>query len=302
MQRERPLAHYSIEGQLFTAPPLSAGLYIVATPIGNLADITLRALRVLAAADIVACEDTRVSRVLLERFSIKQKLFSYHEHNAEKSGTYLLSLLQQNAAVALISDAGTPLVSDPGFRLVQKAQKAKVNIIPVPGACAAIAGLVASGLPTDEFMFTGFLPNKEQARQKKIKSFSQAKPTLIFYESAFRIKQTLHDMQEVFGPHRAAALCRELTKAFETIYTGTLEEIALYIEKTSSLRGEIVLLVSGINEDEGGYAQEKIDEMLRQAVKMSSPSQAAKEVAAIIGEKREKLFQRLLFLKNSDAL
>ena len=201
---------FAIEGQAFAAPALAAGLHIVATPIGNLGDVTLRALRTLAAADIVACEDTRVTRVLLERYAIGRGLFTYHEHNAAEQRPKLLAALAEGKSVALVSDAGTPLLSDPGYRLVQEAAEAGHAVVPVPGASALLAGLVAAGLPTDAFFFAGFLPPKEAGRRKRLAELAAVPGTLVFYESPHRLGAALADMAAVLGD-RPAAIAREIT-------------------------------------------------------------------------------------------
>src|SRR5690606_2244087 len=217
---------YVLGGAPMRARPLEPALYIVSTPIGNLGDMTLRGIETLASADILACEDTRVTRVLLDRYAISRWPVSYHEHNAAEAGPKLIAALSQGKSVALVSDAGTPLVSDPGFRLVGEAREAGIRVVPVPGASAVLAALAASGLPTDTFMFCGFLPGKHGQRLSKLTSLKNIDATLVFYESPNRTAATLADMAEVFGPGREGALCRELTKAYETIVTAPLGELA----------------------------------------------------------------------------
>ena len=206
---------FSIDGTRIAARPIEPGLYVVATPIGNLGDITLRALATLAAADLVACEDTRVTRVLTARYGIATPLIPYHEHNAAAQRPRLLAALAEGKAVALISDAGTPLVSDPGYRLVEAVLAAGHPVIPIPGASAVLAGLVASGLPTDTFLFAGFLPPKETGRRKRLAELAAVPGTLVFFESPQRLAASLADMAATLGGERRAAVARELTKAFE---------------------------------------------------------------------------------------
>jgi len=197
------------------ARPLEPALYLVATPIGNLGDITLRALETLAGADVLACEDTRVTRVLLDRFGIQNRPYAYHEHNADEAGPRLLQALEAGKSVALVSDAGTPLVSDPGYRLAQSAIEAGYRVVPIPGASAPLAALVGSGLPNDAFLFAGFLPTKDKARRDRLAELEAAPATLMFFESPHRIAATLAAAADVLGADRSACVCRELTKAFE---------------------------------------------------------------------------------------
>src|SRR6185295_7158146 len=203
--------HYLLQGQSVTASALAKGLHLVATPIGNLRDVTLRALEVLAAADLIACEDTRVTRKLTDHYGIATPLTPYHEHNAAEARPKLLERLADGAAVALVSDAGTPLISDPGFKLVRAARDAGRNVTALPGASAVLAALTIAGLPTDRFFFEGFLPVKAGQRHTRIGEIARIPATLILYETGPRLARTLTDLAEVLGP-RAAAICRELTK------------------------------------------------------------------------------------------
>lgn len=208
------------------ARPLAPALYLVATPIGNLADITLRALETLAAADLLACEDTRVTRVLLGRYGIRQRPLTYHEHNATEAGPRLIAALEAGKSVALVSDAGTPLVSDPGFRLVGEALERGIKVVPIPGPSAVLAGLTASGLPSDAFMFAGFLPVKDGQRRSRLEELKAVPATLIFFKSPRRLADTLAAMSDVLGSERASAIGRELTKTFEEMRTGTLRALS----------------------------------------------------------------------------
>lgn len=225
-------------------------LYIVPTPIGNLADITQRALDVLASVDLVAAEDTRHTARLLSHFSINAKTFALHEHNEQQKAAALLARLQQGQSVALVSDAGTPLISDPGYHLVTQCREAGVRVVPLPGACAVVTALSASGLPSDRFSFEGFLPPKTKARQDTFRALADDPRTLIFYESPHRIRDSLADMREVLGEARRVVLARELTKTFETIHGAPLSELIEWLnEDANRLRGEMVLLVAGHRAD-----------------------------------------------------
>ena len=217
-------------------------LYLVATPIGNLEDITHRAVRVLAEADVVACEDTRRTRVLLDRFGIRTKTVSYHEHNERERAAELCALLEEGRNVAVVSDAGTPGVSDPGFRVVRAAIEKGIAVVPIPGAAAFVAALVASGLPTDEFYFGGFLPARRHARRARFEQARALPATLVFYESPHRLAESLADAREVLG-EREAAVARELTKLHEEFARGRLGELAAHFGGEQAARGEIVLVI-----------------------------------------------------------
>ncbi len=220
---------------------MAGTLYLVATPIGNLEDITLRALGVLKEVDLIACEDTRHTRKLLTHYGISKPAISYHEHNERARATNLVARLEAGENIALVSDAGTPLVSDPGYRLVGEAISRGITIVPVPGPSALITALAASGLPTDEFTFAGFLPSRQTARRARLDELAQLKSTLIFYEAPHRIRQTIADALEVLGD-RQSALARELTKLHEEFLRGKLSDIAASIDK-QPIKGEIVLLI-----------------------------------------------------------
>lgn len=285
---------YHIGAHEIPARPLAAGLYLVATPIGNLGDITLRALETLAGADIIACEDTRVSRVLLDRFGIATRPYAYHEHNAERVGPKLMAALEAGKSVALISDAGTPLVSDPGYRISQTAIEAGLPVIPIPGASAPMAALVASGLPSDTFLFAGFLPSKDKARRDRLASFAATEATLMFFESPNRLAACLKSACDVLGPDRPAAVCRELTKAYEEIRRGTLGELAAQYEG-ENVRGEIVLVIGpgftpAPSEDDVGALLAKLASDL-------PAGKAATEAARLTGLHRKELYARLLAMK-----
>ncbi|MFZ6047254.1 16S rRNA (cytidine(1402)-2'-O)-methyltransferase [Pseudomonas sp. CR3202] len=230
-------------------------LYVVATPIGNLDDITARALRVLREAALIAAEDTRHSSRLLQHFGIETPLAACHEHNERDQGGRFLARLQAGDDVALISDAGTPLISDPGFHLVRQARAAGIPVVPVPGACALIAALSAAGLPSDRFIFEGFLPAKATARRSRLEEIKEEPRTLIFYEAPHRLLESLEDMRGVFGADRPAVLARELTKTFETLKGAALHELCGWVAAdTNQQRGECVVLVGGWQAPEGESA------------------------------------------------
>ncbi len=226
-------------------------LYIVPTPIGNLGDITQRAIDVLSCVDIIAAEDTRHTGKLLSHFGIKTKTFALHDHNEQQKAQFIVERIQGGENIALVSDAGTPLISDPGYHLVNQCRQAGVKIVPLPGACAVITALSAAGLPSDRFSFEGFLPPKKKGRQDKLRSIQQAERTCIFYESPHRIMDSLEDMLEVLGPDRQVVLARELTKTYETIHGLPLGELIEWIkEDENRTKGEMVLLIHGYRADE----------------------------------------------------
>jgi 16S rRNA (cytidine1402-2'-O)-methyltransferase len=291
--RERPARRYVLNGQSYVAPPLAGGLYLVATPIGNLRDITVRALEVLAAADLIACEDTRVSRKLTEHYGITAPLTPYHDHNAVEARPQLLARLAAGDAVALISDAGTPLVSDPGYKLVRAARDAGVSVTALPGASAVLAALTLSALPTDRFFFEGFLPAKDAARRTRIAELKRIPATLVLFESGPRIAASLAELAEGLGP-RDAAICRELTKLHEEIRRGDLATLARDYAEGAETRGEFVLVIAPPAEDTGERVD--IDALLRAALARLSVKEAVAEVAEVTGERRRAVYQRALAL------
>lgn len=287
---------FAIDGVPMTARPLAPGLHVVATPIGNLGDATLRALATLAACDLILCEDTRVTRVFLNRYAIARPLMTYHEHNAAQQRPRILDALAEGKAVALVSDAGTPLVSDPGFRLVGEAIAAGHAVTPVPGASALLAALVASGLPSDAFFFAGFLPQKQMARRKRLAALSAVPGSLIVYESPRRLAEALADMAETLGGDRPAAIARELTKIYETVRRGTLAGLAVELAGEDAPKGEIVVVIGPPIEAAPDAAD--IDELLVGLLKTGSVRSAADEAAALTGLPRRDLYQRALALKD----
>ncbi|WP_412058151.1 16S rRNA (cytidine(1402)-2'-O)-methyltransferase [Bartonella sp. DGB2] len=287
---------YTIDQYTYHAPALEAGLYLVSTPIGNLLDISLRALAVLAGVDFLACEDKRVTSVLLARYGIRQKMLAYHEYNAKTSGSKILSMLHDGRAVALVSDAGTPLISDPGFKLVEEARQAGVKIIPIPGASALLAALTSSGVPSNGFFFAGFLSPKAIARRARLEELRRLKTTIILYEAPHRVQETLRDLLDIFGPECKVALCRELTKRFETVDQMALKDLAEIYSEKARIRGEIVLVIGASPEVEI-VDEIAIDRLLKTLLEQYKPAQAAAQAAKITGLHRKELFQRLLTLK-----
>jgi 16S rRNA (cytidine1402-2'-O)-methyltransferase len=286
------------QAEIAAARPEPA-LYLVATPIGNLADITLRALGTLAAADILACEDTRVSRVLLERYRIRRRTTAYHEHNAAQAGPKLIAALEAGQSVALISDAGTPLISDPGYRLVGEALERGIRVVPVPGPSAALAALTASGLPSDTFLFAGFLPVKAGHRASRLDALKAVPATLIFFESPRRVAETLGAMAEALGAGRKAAVGRELTKTFEEMRVGTLAELVSHYAEAETPKGEIVICV-GPPEERPVEAGD-IDRLLLSLAAEMPASKAAGEAAKMTGGQKQALYRRLLELKDASG-
>jgi 16S rRNA (cytidine1402-2'-O)-methyltransferase len=273
--------------------PLAPGLYIVATPIGNLRDITLRALDVLNAADVVLAEDTRVSGKLLSAYGLSAKLERYDEHGAERARPKVLAALAQGKRVALISDAGTPLVSDPGYRLVREAAAAGFAVFPIPGASAVLAGLSAAGLPTDRFLFAGFPPPKSAARKSFLQELAPIRATLVFFEGGSRLAASLADMAEVFGA-REAVVCRELTKLYETISRDELSALAAD-PRFAAPKGELVILVAPGREVEA--SAQDADAALADALTRLKPADAAAEVAKALGLNRRDLYRRAMELR-----
>ena len=280
------------------AQPLAPGLYIVSTPIGNLKDITLRALDIMARVDEVLAEDTRHARRLMDHHGLRAKLSPYHDHNGARRRPEILNRLQEGARLALISDAGTPLVSDPGWKLVHDALQAGLSVTPIPGASALLAGLVASGLPSDRFMFCGFLPPKTGARQRLLETLANVPGTLIFYESAQRLAASLQDMQAVLGPGREGAVVRELTKLFEETRRGTLAELAQHYQTAPTPKGEIVLLAGPPTAEPAN--REAIDAALRQALQTQPVKQAANTVAMAFNLPKRAVYQRALSLRHGE--
>jgi 16S rRNA (cytidine1402-2'-O)-methyltransferase len=295
-----PRGEFYIAGNRFAAPKLAAGLYLVATPIGNLGDISIRALQTLAAADLIACEDTRVSRKLLEHYGIATAVTPYHEHNAQIARPKLISRIAQGSAVALISDAGTPLISDPGFKLVREATEAGLAVHAVPGASSVLTALTVSGLPTDRFFFEGFLPAKASQRRARIAELARIPASLLLFESGPRIAETLADLASAFGA-REASICRELTKLHEEVRRALLPELAAHYASDAETRGEFVIVIAPPAE-QAQPEQQDIDAMIRAALARISVKDAVVEIVAATGLPRRDIYQRALELaKDRDA-
>ncbi|MDF7667414.1 16S rRNA (cytidine(1402)-2'-O)-methyltransferase [Orbaceae bacterium ESL0727] len=266
-------------------------LYIVATPIGNLNDITLRAIETLKTVDLVAAEDTRHSGLLLQHLGIKAKLLALHDHNEQEKSHQLIEKLQAGQTIALISDAGTPLINDPGYHLVKLCRANGIKVVPIPGACAAITALSASGLPSDKFSYEGFLPAKSKARQESLQQLSHESRTLIFYESTHRLLDTLMDMQTILGADRQMVLAKELTKTWETFVAQPIAEVIAWLnEDTNRQKGEFVLLVEGAAVDETAINPDAIRTL--QLLQTELPlKKAAAITAEIYGLKKNQLYQ-----------
>lgn len=283
------------------SPPASGGtLFIVATPIGNLGDMTFRAVEALKQATVIACEDTRVSRTLLAHFGITTPTISYRDHNDATARPQIMQRLQRGESVALISDAGTPLISDPGYPLVAEAREQGIAVVPIPGVSSVITALSASGLPTDRFTFLGFPPPKAKARQDYFRKIAAIPVTLVLLESPQRLAATLKDAAELLGD-REAVVARELTKHYEEFTRGTLSELYADYESRERIRGEIVLII-GPKEAAETMNDEDIDTMLRTAMEEMGVKQAAEVVAAASGESRSALYQRALKLKEPKVI
>jgi len=289
---------YTAFGLRAEAASIAPGLHVVATPIGNLKDISFRALETLAAADHVIAEDTRTTKVLLSHYGVSTPLSAYHEHNARLVRPHLLARLATGAKLALVSDAGTPLVSDPGYKLVQEAITQGVHVTAVPGASAILAALIVAGLPTDRFFFEGFLPHKSAARRARLTKLAQVPGTLVFFESPRRLVETLVDCAAVLGP-RPAAVARELTKFYESVKRGALTDLAQSLAQEEQLRGEIVLLIAPPEEGALILAEADLDAKISAALAMHSARDAADIVAAATGHTRRHIYARIL-QRNTD--
>lgn len=272
-------------------------LYIVATPIGNLGDISARALEVLAQVDIIACEDTRHTQKLLSAFAIKNKTLSMHDHNERQRQDYIAELLQEGKSIALVSDAGTPLISDPGFHLVRHCRSLNLAVSPVPGACAAISALSVAGLPTDRFSFEGFLPSKSGARQSTLLALANEPRTMVFYDAPRRAIDTIKDIVITLGGERYVVIARELTKTFETIHSDSADNLVTWLEQDSNqLKGEMVLIIEGYKAKPDEISAEVIKTLTLLLAEMK-PKKACAIVAEIYGVKKNALYDIALSLK-----
>jgi len=278
-------------------------LYIVATPIGNLSDISLRALEVLETVDVIAAEDTRNSKVLLNHHSITTSMTAYHEHNEDRKSKFLLEKLGVGESIALISDAGTPLINDPGYSLVEQVKRAGFSVVPIPGACAITTALCASGIATDRFSFEGFLPRTSGARKTVFESYQKRQGTLVFYESSHRIAKCMEDVLAVYESARNMSIARELTKTYETIVTGTVEEVYEQFNADKNMqRGEFVVLIEGANKKQQkaeGLLEEDID-VLKTLLTECSVKTAVKLAVQLTGQSKKELYKKALELNSDD--
>ena len=295
MTKEPAGRRFFIAGQEIKAPQQSPGLYLVSTPIGNLRDITIRALETLAGADVIACEDTRVTRKLLDHFGIATPLTPYHEHNAASARPKLLARIAGGESVALVSDAGTPMISDPGYKLVRAAHEAGHAVTSMPGPSALLAALTNAGLPTDRFFFEGFLPAKASQRNARIGELARIPATLVLFESGPRLADALSALASGFG-EREAAVCRELTKLHEEVRRDTLSQLAHDYLEGRETRGEIVIVIAPPAESEAPPDAEALDEIIRNSLKRLSLKDAVSEIAESTGIPRREVYQRALAL------
>ena len=294
VSEQRGKRTYVLNGQTLTAAKPASGLYLVATPIGNLGDITLRALETLAGVDIIACEDTRITRRLTERYAITALLKPYHEHNAALARPKILEHLAKGAAIALVSDAGTPLISDPGFKLVREVCAAGFPVVALPGPSSVLAALSVAALPTDRFFFEGFLPPKQVARRARLTELSRLDATLVLFESGNRVQETLADLAAIMGA-RDAAICREMTKLHEEISRSTLSELAQSAAQLET-RGEFVLVIGPKAEGHQAMSAGEVDDLLRDLMSRDSVKDAVAHAVEVSGRPRREIYARALEL------
>ncbi|TMJ57689.1 MAG: 16S rRNA (cytidine(1402)-2'-O)-methyltransferase [Alphaproteobacteria bacterium] len=285
---------FSVAGHVLSAPKPAPGLYVVATPIGNLGDVTLRALETLAGVDIIACEDTRITRRLTERYGITAVLKPYHEHNAALARPKILERLAQGESIALVSDAGTPLISDPGFKLVREVSAAGHRVIALPGPSSVLNALSVAALPTDRFFFEGFLPPKQTARRARISELSRIDATLVLFESGTRVQDSLRDLAEAMGM-RLAAICREMTKLHEDVRRAPVAELARSAD-TLETRGEFVLVIGPPAADAQTMTKDAVDELLRSSLQRDSLKDAVAHAVELSGRPRREIYARALAL------
>ncbi len=292
--REPAARTFSLGGHVLTAPKPVPGLHLVATPIGNLGDITLRALQTLAGVDIIACEDTRITRRLTERYAIAALLKPYHEHNAAQARPKILEKLAQGASIALVSDAGTPLISDPGFKLVREACAAGHHVIALPGPSSVLAALAVAALPTDRFFFEGFLPPRQTARRARLAELARLDATLVLFESGNRVRDALADLAGIMGD-RDAAICREMTKLHEEIRRAPLSELADAADGLET-RGEFVLVIGPPSAGAQAMEGEALDDLLRSSLARGSVKDAVAHAVELSGRSRREIYARALEL------
>lgn len=289
-----PKRTFTVSGHVLTAPKAAPGLHLVATPIGNLGDITLRALEVLAGADVVACEDTRISRRLMERYGISADLKQYHEHNAEAARPKILARLAEGGSIALVSDAGTPLISDPGFKLVREVTAAGFDVFALPGPSSVLTALAVSALPTDRFFFEGFLPSKQVARRTRLEELSRIDATIVMFESGNRVQEMLGDLADIMG-QRDAAICRELTKLHEEISRGSVADLAKTADELET-RGEFVVVLGPPAADAQAMTDNDLDALLRTSLLRDSVKDAVAHAVELSGRQRRAVYARALEL------
>ncbi|MBV8927346.1 MAG: 16S rRNA (cytidine(1402)-2'-O)-methyltransferase [Bradyrhizobium sp.] len=292
--RTEPARHFTVGGHVLAATKATAGLHLVATPIGNLGDITLRALQTLAGVDLIACEDTRITRRLTERYGITAELTPYHEHNAATARPKLLEQLAQGASIALVSDAGTPLISDPGYKLVREACATGHAVNALPGPSSVLTALSVAALPTDRFFFEGFLPAKQAARRARLGELARIEATLVLFESGHRLQDTLRDLAELMGA-REAAICRELTKLHEQISRATLFELAARADALET-RGEFVLVIGPPARGAHVLTADALDDLLREQLHHHSVKDAVAHAVELSGRPRREIYARALEL------
>lgn len=285
---------FSIDGHVLNAAKAAPGLYLVATPIGNLADITLRALQTLAGVDVITCEDTRITHRLTDRYAISARLTPYHEHNAAAARPKILEKLARGSSVALVSDAGTPLISDPGFKLVREACAAGHQVFAIPGPSSVLTALSVAALPTDRFYFEGFLPSKQAARRTRLGELARIDASLVLFESGNRVRETLADLAGIMGG-REAAICRELTKLHEEITRAPIAELAMKTEELET-RGEFVLVIGPPAAGAGAMSEDELDELLRSSLERDSVKDAVAHAVELSGRPRREVYARALEL------
>ena len=280
---------------------MSSTLYIVGTPIGNLDDISSRALKILNSVDVIACEDTRHSKHLLSKYSIKKKLFSLHQHNEEKKTSLLIKEILRGKAIAYISDAGTPGISDPGAYLVKKALESKIKVVPIPGASSITAAFSAAGIVATQFNFYGFLPNTDSKSRKVIKQFHGSQLTSVFFASPHRILKTLELLAEIYGPKQKVFIGRELTKLYETIYKENLNDLLIKFKKEKhNLKGEFVIIIEGVEHKQKNLSNIEAENALRVMLNELSLNQSVKLVSQIFKMKKNEIYNLALGIKNND--
>ncbi|MCX7321048.1 MAG: 16S rRNA (cytidine(1402)-2'-O)-methyltransferase [Hyphomicrobiales bacterium] len=289
-----PNRTFMVSGHLLTAPKAAPGLHLVATPIGNLGDITLRALEVLAGVDVVACEDTRISRRLMERYGLAADLKQYHEHNAEAARPKILARLAAGGSIALVSDAGTPLISDPGFKLVREVTAAGFDVFALPGPSSVLTALAVAALPTDRFFFEGFLPSRQMARRSRLEELSRIDATIVMFESGNRVQEMLGDLADIMG-QRDAAICRELTKLHEEVKRGSVADLAKAAD-TLETRGEFVVVLGPPAVDAQAMTDDDLDALLRTTLQHDSVKDAVAHAVELSGRPRRAVYARALEL------